>query len=115
MKFARVVFVAYSCPEEARAQVSSIRAKNPKLSYHGQPIYVDLDRGPEARRRGWVLRELRRSLSSAYSPESIVIDYAPGILYVNKEVGYYIRGVRKAGMNHAKCQGNRATCLLFRA
>ena len=91
MRFSRVVFLVYPDPESARAQVLTLRMRDPQLAHHGQKLYVDMDQDADARRRRWVLRELKRSLSTTHSPEPITIDYGPSIVYIQREVGFNVR------------------------
>ena len=78
--FSRVAFVLYSSPEDARARLTAIRQKSSGLMHGGQKIYVDMDRGPDDRRRGWVQCELRRYLCGAHSADDISVDYGPGVV-----------------------------------
>ena len=91
MRFSKVVFLLYSTPEEARSQIDTIRNMANKLMYEESRLYVDLDRGPADRQRGWVLRELRRHLCTSHPPDAIAIDYGPGVVYIKREIGFFIR------------------------
>ena len=91
MRFSRVAFVLNSSAEDARAQLTDIRKKSTGLMHGAQQIHVGMDRGPEDRRRGWILRELRRHLCKDHSADDVSIDYGPGVVYLKRDVAFFIR------------------------